>query len=72
MRSALTNFITDEWYFFFPLLMMSMSAMALVFWRLLLNMGAKTNMGSFLPVFQAVLQKEGIEGAQSLVQCRAG
>lgn len=72
MKTALMNFIQDEWYFFFPLLMMSMTAMALVFWRLLLNMGAKTNMGSFLPVFQAVLQKEGIEGARKFCSMQTG
>ncbi len=72
MKNALLDFIENEWYFFFPLLMMSMTAMALVFWRLLLNMGAKTNMGSFLPVFQAVLQKEGIEGARKFCTLQSG
>src|SRR5262245_20304029 len=72
MKTALMNFIQDEWYFFFPLLMMSMTAMALVFWRLLLNMGAKTNMGTFLPVFQAVLQKEGIDGARKFCSMQTG
>src|SRR5262245_15054495 len=72
MKTALMNFIQDEWYFFFPLLMMSMTAMALVFWRLLLNMGAKTNMGTFLPVFQAVLQKEGIDGARKFCSMQGG
>lgn len=72
MTHALRDFITNEWYFFFPLLFMSVTAMALVFWRLLLNMGAKTNMGTFLPVFQAVLNKEGIEGARKFCSVQGG
>ena len=72
MSKALLNFIQDEWYFFFPLLTMSMTALALIFWRKLLNMGAKTNMAQFLPVFQAVLQKEGIDGARKFCAMQGG
>lgn len=72
MTDALQKFVTEEWYFFFPLLLMSITAMALVIWRLLLNMSARTNMGAFLPVFQATLQKDGIEGARNLCAAQAG
>src|SRR5260370_7748157 len=66
MRAALTDFISNEWYYFGPLLLMSMTAMALIIWRLLLNNSAKTNLGVFLPVFQATLQKAAIQGARQL------
>jgi len=72
MADALGDFIGKEWYYFFPLLFMSMTAMALVFWRLMLNMSAKSNMGVFLPVFQAVLNKEGIEGARKFSSVQGG
>jgi biopolymer transport protein ExbB len=72
MGKALIDFISNEWYFFFPLLAMSMTALGLIFWRKLLNMGAKTNMGTFLPVFQAVLEKDGIEGARQFCQMQGG
>src|SRR5262245_59378927 len=66
---ALIKFITEEWYFFLPMLLMSLVAAALVVWRWLLNLNAGTNMESFLPVFQEKLQKEGVESA--LKYCRS-
>ncbi|MFL5340839.1 MAG: MotA/TolQ/ExbB proton channel family protein [Gemmataceae bacterium] len=72
MTEALSNFIQNEWYFFIPLLCMSVTAMALIIWRLLLNRAAKTNMGTFLPVFQATLQKDGIEGARKFCSVQSG
>ncbi len=72
MRAALTDFISNEWYYFGPLLLMSMTAMALIIWRLLLNNSAKTNLGVFLPVFQATLQKDGIEGARKFCSVQSG
>jgi len=72
MSKALGDFIQNEWYFFFPLLFMSMSGLTLLLWRKLLNMGAKTNLGTFLPVFQAVLTKDGIEGARNFCAMQGG
>ncbi|HEV3144247.1 MAG TPA: MotA/TolQ/ExbB proton channel family protein [Gemmataceae bacterium] len=72
MTEALWKFVRDEWYFFFPLLFMSMSGMCLLIWRVLLNMNAKTKMDVFLPAFQAVLGKEGIEGARKLCASQTG
>ena len=66
---ALIKFITEEWYFFLPMLVLSLVAAALVVWRLLLNMNARTNLDDFLPDFQDKLQQEGVEGA--LKYCRA-
>ncbi len=67
--NALTKFVTTEWYFFLPMLALSLVAVALVVWRLLLNLNARTNLESFLPVFQEKLQTEGVEGA--LKYCRS-
>src|SRR6516225_3159593 len=72
MANALKEFISNEWYFFFPLLLMSMTAMALIIWRLLLNNSAKTNMGVFLPVFTATLAKDGIDGARKFCSVQGG
>jgi len=72
MREALWKFVTEEWYFFFPLLAMSCIALLLVMWRLLLNMNARTDMGKFLPILQQVMQKEGVEGARKLCAAQKG
>jgi biopolymer transport protein ExbB len=72
MSKALGDFIQNEWYFFFPLLFMSMTGLTLILWRKMLNMGAKTNLATFLPVFQAVLQKDGIEGARNFCAMQGG
>jgi biopolymer transport protein ExbB len=66
---ALIKFITEEWYFFLPMLFLSLIAAALVVWRWLLNLNARTNLTDFLPVFQDKLQKEGVENA--LKYCRS-
>ncbi len=66
---ALIKFITEEWYFFLPMLALSLVAAALVVWRWLLNMNARTKLEEFLPTFQDKLQKEGVES--SLKFCRA-
>jgi biopolymer transport protein ExbB len=67
--TALMNFVTKDWYFFWPMFFMSVTGIALVIWRLLLNMNASTNLNEFLPAFQQKLDKDGIEGA--LRFCRA-
>ncbi len=66
---ALFKFITEEWYFFLPMLALSLVSAALVVWRWLLNLNARTNLENFLPVFQEKLQKDGVESA--LKYCRA-
>ncbi|HVK12986.1 MAG TPA: MotA/TolQ/ExbB proton channel family protein [Gemmataceae bacterium] len=67
--NALIKFITEEWYFFLPMLALSLISAALVVWRWLLNLNARTNLENFLPVFQEKLQKDGVESA--LKYCRA-
>jgi len=69
---ALIKFMTEEWYFFLPMLMLSLVAAALVVWRWLLNMNAKTNLEDFLPTFQDKLQKEGVEGALKFCRTENG
>src|SRR5438067_12859867 len=61
--SAFWDFVTKDWYFFWPLFLMSLTAMTLVIWRILLNNNAGVNMNVFLPQFQEVLEKQGVEGA---------
>jgi biopolymer transport protein ExbB len=70
--SALTKFVTEEWYFFVPMLLLSLVSAALVVWRILLNMNARTNMSLFLPEFQAKLETEGVNGALLFCQEQPG
>lgn len=69
---ALIKFMTEEWYFFLPMLLLSLVAAALVVWRWLLNMNAKTNLENFLPTFQDKLQKEGVDGARKFCRTENG
>lgn len=66
--SAFGTFVKQEWYFAIPMFLMSLSAITLVIWRILLNQSAKTKMDEFLPQFQKILEKDGIEGV--LRYCR--
>ena len=70
--TALIKFITNEWYFFLPMLLMSLVAAALVVWRWLLNLNARTNLEDFLPVFQDKLQREGVESALKYCRSQSG
>ncbi|MCI0464056.1 MAG: MotA/TolQ/ExbB proton channel family protein [Gemmataceae bacterium] len=67
---VLVNFFTKHAYFAIPMTLMSITGVALVIWRILLNMGARTDMNAFLPQLQQKLEKEGVEGATKL--CKAG
>jgi biopolymer transport protein ExbB len=58
-----TEFVQHHWYFAIPMFGMSLVAVALVIWRLMLNMSARTNVDVFLPQLQDKLTKEGIDGA---------
>jgi len=49
--------------FLIPMCFMSVGALALVIWRLLLNWSAGTNVNTFLPQLQDRLSKEGVDGA---------
>jgi biopolymer transport protein ExbB len=56
-------FVQHDWYIAVPMFCMSLAAVTMVIWRLMLNMNARTNMSEFLPVFQQKLEKEGVQGA---------
>ena len=67
---AFFTFVKHDWYFFIPLLFMSIAGVTLVIWRILLNINATTNMNEFLPEFQNKLEKEGVEGALRFCRSR--
>jgi biopolymer transport protein ExbB len=67
--SAFGDFITVHWYFAIPMFFMSFVSIALVIWRILLNVNGNTQMNEFLPVFQQKLESEGVDGA--LRYCRS-
>src|SRR5262245_47892527 len=61
--SAFWHFVTQEWYFALPLFAMSVTALTLVVWRILLNLEARTDLNEFLPRFQDALAKHGPDDA---------
>jgi biopolymer transport protein ExbB len=65
---AFGDFITRHWYFAGPMGLMSVVAVTLVIWRIMLNINAKTDLNEFLPQFQQRLEREGPAGA--LTYCR--
>lgn len=67
--TAFREFITNEWYFAYPMFGMMLIAITLVLWRFFLNMNAGTNLDVFLPAFQEKLERDGVQGA--LDYCRA-
>jgi biopolymer transport protein ExbB len=66
------NFVTQDWYFAIPMFIMSLTAVTLVVWRILLNRAAQTDLNAFLPAFQERLGKEGIDGAIRFCQTQPG
>src|SRR5438445_3618968 len=70
--SAFFTFLTGEWYFAFPMLLMSVAAATLVIWRILLNYNGRTDMNVFLPQFQKALEKDGVEGALRFCRSQTG
>jgi biopolymer transport protein ExbB len=69
--SAFGKFVVNEWYFAIPMFMMSLAALTLVIWRILLNMHAKTNMNEFLPLFQQKLERDGVQAALHFCRSRS-
>lgn len=68
-ESAFMQFVTKDTLFAVTLFIMTFVGATLVIWRLWLNHEAKTDLNLFLPKFQEVLNKEGVEGA--LKFCKA-
>jgi biopolymer transport protein ExbB len=67
---AFWQFVKGDWYFAIPLMLMSITAVTLVIWRVLLNLNARTDLNEFLPLFTDRLEKEGIDGALRLCRTR--
>lgn len=70
--SAFFEFVTKEWYFALPLFLMSLTAMALVILRILLNLEARTDLNDFLPRLQAALSEHGPDAALELCKTQKG
>src|SRR5262245_17978034 len=68
--SEFLTFVTKDWYIAWPMIAMSLTALVLVIWRMLLYVNGNTNMNEFLPLFQDKLEKEGVEGALRLCRSR--
>ncbi|HYT92157.1 MAG TPA: MotA/TolQ/ExbB proton channel family protein [Gemmataceae bacterium] len=69
---VLLQFVTKHAYFAIPMFGMSITAISLVIWRILLNHNARTDMNVFLPHLQETLEKDGIEGAARLCRSETG
>ena len=69
--SAFWEFVKGDWYFAIPMGLMSMTAITLVIWRLLLNLNARTDLNEFLPVFQEKLDKGGLDAALRFCRTRS-
>src|SRR5262252_2582844 len=69
--SPVVTFFTKDWYFAYPMLLMSLAGVTLVVWRILLNINGNTQMSAFLPAFQDKLDKEGVEGALRFCRTRS-
>lgn len=69
---AFWKFVTNDWYFAIPMFAMSLVAITLTIWRILLNRHANTNMNEFLPEFQERLAKDGVDGALKLCRDETG
>jgi biopolymer transport protein ExbB len=59
-----------DWYIAWPMIMMSLTGVALVIWRILLNVNGNTDLNEFLPPFQNKLEREGVEGAVKYLRTR--
>ena len=66
------KFVQHDWYFAIPMFCMSLIAITMVVWRILLNRGANSNLSQLLPELQDRLAKEGIEGAISYCKSQPG
>jgi biopolymer transport protein ExbB len=69
---VLKNFVGHHTYFAVPMILMSVTAIALVIWRIMLNFNARTDLNVFLPRLQDRLEKEGVDGAIKLCKSTNG
>src|SRR5262245_21095805 len=66
------SFVTKHWYFAVPMFLMSIAAITLVVWRILLNINGNTKMDEFLPAFQEQLEKGGVDAALRYARSQPG
>lgn len=66
------RFVVHDWYFAIPMFGMSLTAITLVIWRILLNRQAGTDLNVFLPALQEKLSREGVEGALRFCKAQPG
>lgn len=69
---AFWHFVVNDWYFALPMFAMSLTAVTLVIWRLLLNNSARTDLNRFLPAFHEVLEKQGVKAAIEFCRTQPG
>jgi biopolymer transport protein ExbB len=71
-KNPFINFFVSDWYFAVPMTLLLFFALALVVWRLLLNMSAKSNLDAFLPDLQENLKRKGTKAALALCETDTG
>jgi biopolymer transport protein ExbB len=64
------KFVVDDWYIAFPMFGMSIAGVAMVVWRLLLNINGNSQLNLLLPALQEKLDKEGVDGALRFCRSR--
>ena len=69
---AIKTFFLDEWYFSGPMSVMAFVAFALVAWRFLLNLSARSRLDEVWPDLQETLAKNGVRGAIALCKTEKG
>jgi len=70
--SVFLDFVRNEWYFAFPMFGMSLVAVTLVIWRVMLNRGAASDLSGLLPGLQEKLAKEGVDGGVRFLRSQPG
>src|SRR5437588_5424313 len=66
------KFVRHDWYFAIPMFCMSLVAVTMVVWRIMLNRTANTNLSVLLPELQDKLAKEGVDGAVHYCKSQPG
>ncbi len=70
--NALKNFFVNDWFFAVPMTVIAFIAFALVAWRFLLNLSAKSRLDEVWPDLQETLKRKGVGGAIALCQHEKG
>ncbi len=66
------HFVTNDWWIAIPMLIMSVVAVSLVVWRIMLNFNARTNMNQFLPGLQNAFGKGNVNAAIQYCKSQPG